>query len=376
MRVLMTTDTIGGVWTFTRELVRELLAGGDEVALVSFGREPSREQRAWCSRVHDEFGDAFVYSGSPAPLEWMKDNERTYERGEQVLLDVANRFDPDVLHMNQYCFGRLELPIPRVITAHSDVLSWADACRPAGLDDNTWLDRYCELVQEGLDGVDCVVAPTAWMMEALQEHFAVSSPARVVYNGRTVPLAAHASHRFLRAVSVGRLWDEAKGLTTLLQVKSPMPVMIAGEESFDRAAAPAQSRLQVLGMLDEQALFATFRGSSIYVAASRYEPFGLAALEAALCGCAVVARDIPSLREVWGEAAVYFGDAEELERLLAFFAEDRAALRQAQIAAMGHARRYTAETMADAYADIYRGLRCRSSKRGSSSDEEYVAHAA
>ena len=28
MRVLMTTDTIGGVRTFTKELVRQLLAGG------------------------------------------------------------------------------------------------------------------------------------------------------------------------------------------------------------------------------------------------------------------------------------------------------------------------------------------------------------
>ena len=69
-------------------------------------------------------------------------------------------------------------------------------------------------------------------------------------------------------------------------------------------------------MLSEDAVFAAFRSSSIYVAASRYEPFGLAALEAALCGCAIVARDIPSLREVWGEAAVYFRDAEGLERLL------------------------------------------------------------
>jgi glycosyltransferase involved in cell wall biosynthesis len=376
MRVLMTTDTIGGVWTFSKELVRQLLAGGDEVALVSFGREPSREQRVWCSRIQGEFGDAFVYESSAVPLEWMTENVRAYERGEQVLLDMADRFDPEVLHSNQYCFGRLELPIPRVITAHSDVLSWADACRPGGLEDSEWLDRYCELVQEGLDGADCVVAPTASMMEALEAYFTVSSPARVVYNGRTVPRTDYPPHRFLRAISVGRFWDEAKGLTTLLQVKSPIPVMIAGEERFERAATPAQSRLQALGMLDDDALFAAFRSSSIYIAASRYEPFGLAAVEAALCGCAVVARDICSLREVWGDAAVYFRDAEGLERLLAFLAEDRAALRQAQIAAREHARRYTAETMADSYAEIYRGLRRGSGMRRSSGDEEYVAHAA
>src|SRR5947209_17094003 len=96
--------------------------------------------------------------------------------------------------------------------------------------------------------------------------------------------------------------------------------------------------------------------SSVYLCLSNYEPFGLAPLEAALCGCAVVARDIPSLREVWGEAAAYFREAEELQRLLGFMAEDPAVLRQAQIAAMERARRYTAEAMAAGYFRIYDGV--------------------
>lgn len=376
MRILMTTDTVGGVWTFSKELVLQLLAGGDEVALVSFGRQPSREQRAWCSRVRQQYGSGFMYQASSAPLEWMNENEYSYELGERVLLDVARRFRPDLLHTSQYCFGRMPLPIPRVITAHSDVLSWADACRPAGLTESAWLDRYCELVQEGLDGADCVVSPTAWMMEALQEHFSVECPVRVVSNGRTVSRTTHAPHRALRCISVGRLWDEAKGLGTLLRVKSPMPVVIAGEESFDRTAVLVPSGLQAMGVLDEGALFAAFRSSSIYIAASRYEPFGLAAVEAALCGCAVVARDIPSLREVWGESASYFRDADELERMLVFLATDRAALRLAQIAAMAHARQFSAETMADAYGDIYRGLLCDGKEQADSGHEEYLSHAA
>jgi glycosyltransferase involved in cell wall biosynthesis len=306
----------------------------------------------------------------------MNDNECAYERGESVLLDTANRFGPDLLHSSQYCFGRLPLVIPRVITAHSDVLSWADACRPAGLEDSAWLDRYCELVQEGLDGADCVVSPTASMRDALERNFSVPRDSRVVYNGRTVPPDSRSPHRFLRAVSVGRLWDEAKGISTLMRIKSPMPVMIAGEESFGGSAAPPQSRLQALGMLNEGALFAAFRSSSIYIAASRYEPFGLAPLEAALCGCAVVARDIPSLREVWGDAAVYFRDAEGLERLLGFLAQDPAALRQAQIAAMEHARRYTAERMAAEYVAIYSDLLSRPALQLRDGDEECLRHAA
>lgn len=375
MRVLMTTDTVGGVWTFTKELARQLLDRGDAVALVSFGRDASREQRLWCSRMRQQYGTSFTYEASLAPLEWMNDNERAYEKGEQLLMEIARRLKPDLLHANQYCFGRMAIGIPRLITAHSDVLSWADACRPAGLEDSSWLDRYCELVQEGLDGADCVVCPTGAMLQALKEHFTISAPVRIVHNGRTVPRVPHAPHRFLRAVSVGRLWDEAKGLTTLLQVNSPMPVMVAGEESFQHAAAPANSRVQALGVLPEEALFAAFRSSSIYIAASRYEPFGLAPLEAAQCGCAIVARDIPSFREVWGDSAAYFRDAQGLQRLLTFLAADPAALQQAQIAAMERARTYTAGAMGDAYAEIYRGLMFGFQQSGRDA-EEYASHAA
>ncbi len=43
--------------------------------------------------------------------------------------------------------------------------------------------------------------------------------------------------------------------------------------------------------------------ASIFALPARYEPFGLLPLEAALSGCALVLGDIPSLREVWGDAA-------------------------------------------------------------------------
>src|SRR5947209_6423196 len=106
MRVLLTTDTIGGVWTFTRELTLYLLQQRHSVMLVSFGREPSHEQRDWASRAVSEFGDLFWFENSAAPLEWMDDNDRAYEDGARVLTEAAARFRPDLLHSNQYCFGR------------------------------------------------------------------------------------------------------------------------------------------------------------------------------------------------------------------------------------------------------------------------------
>lgn len=44
-RVLMTTDTVGGVWSYTVELVSELDRRGIETCLVTMGPFPSPEQR-------------------------------------------------------------------------------------------------------------------------------------------------------------------------------------------------------------------------------------------------------------------------------------------------------------------------------------------
>ena len=64
--------------------------------------------------------------------------------------------------------------------------------------------------------------------------------------------------------------------------------------------------------------------SAVYALPARYEPFGLSALEAGLCGCALVLGDIPSLREVWGDAATYVDpdDAPALARTLNTLADD------------------------------------------------------
>jgi glycogen synthase len=91
--------------------------------------------------------------------------------------------------------------------------------------------------------------------------------------------------------------------------------------------------------------------ASIYASPARYEPFGLAALEAGLAGCALVLGDIASLREVWGDAATYvdpFDDdhlTRELQRLIA----DPGAVADLGRRALDRARTYTPERMAAAY---------------------------
>jgi glycogen synthase len=357
MRVLLTTDTIGGVWTFTKELAAELLRLGHSVALVSFGRAPSQEQAEWCSAVAVRYGSSFQYDASTAPLEWMNPNDNAYIEGELHLKRVADEFGPDLLHSSQFCFGRLPVPIPRLITAHSDVLSWGAACRPEGLESSPWLSQYCDMVEQGIAAADAVAAPTRWMLDALRQNFRLPARARVILNGRSLPLCGSDEVHSLQAVCAGRLWDQAKNLAMLADVHSAIPIFIAGDRKHQDSTAPKRiGTTGLIGTLNETDLLALFRASSIYLATSIYEPFGLAPLEAALCGCAVLANDIPSLREVWGDAAIYFNNAATLTSLLGQLQKSPKILLAARQRAGKRALQLSAARMAAEYLALYAEL--------------------
>ncbi len=357
MRVLMTTDTVGGVWTFSKELAAGLLQRGHAVALVSLGRAPSPEQLTWCSRVTEKYAERFLYESSCAPLEWMNSNDTAYAEAEPLLLRVAERFVPNLLHSNQFCSGRLPLELPKIVTAHSDVFSWAAACRPNGLQPSPWLDQYRSLVETGLEGVDAMVAPTRSTLYAMATHFSVLPPSHVILNGRSLPAVTEEEPRKLQAVSVGRLWDEAKHIALLEEVQAPFPIFAVGEQRYEEAAAPEHSGcFELIEPLAEDELLRLFRQSSIYLATSIYEPFGLAPLEAALCGCAIVANDILSLREVWGEGAIYFQGSAEMTQLLHTLQASPDTLRDARQRSYERALQLSGGRMTEAYVALYEEL--------------------
>ena len=353
MRVLITTDVVGGVWQFARELAAGLLRDGSAVALVSLGGSPSDEQRNQCAGLSSEFRGNFVYECSPAPLEWMQQNEGAYYDAAPLLMRICRDFGPDLLHLNQFCFGALPVDVPKVITAHSDVLSWAEACRGEPLENSPWLRQYCRLVADGLNGANVVAAPTKFMLSALKKNFPVRARCEVIANGRTID-AGKSATRQLRAVTAGRLWDEAKDIRMLAEVDSPISLYVAGETRHEGAQAPEHvGAATLLGPLAENELHQFFRESAIYICTSRYEPFGLAPLESALCGCAVLARDIPSLREVWEDGARYFSNPQTLSALLYEFAGDPDSLHEAQRHSLKRARLFSAERMVASYRGQY-----------------------
>jgi nucleoside-diphosphate-sugar epimerase len=95
---------------------------------------------------------------------------------------------------------------------------------------------------------------------------------------------------------------------------------------------------------------------ALRVATSRYEPFGLSPLEAALSQCALIANDIPVFHELWGDAALYFkrNDPDDLASAIAALSADAQLRKQYALRAYRRARsRFTAEKMVNEYEDLY-----------------------
>jgi len=347
----MTTDTVGGVWTFTQELSLGLLERGTRVYLVSLGRVPSPSQQNWLDDVRKEWGMHFSCEACDVPLEWMEENARAYDAAPR-LRQIACEWGADIVHSNQFCFGALPLEIPKLITAHSDVFSWAECCRGGFLEDSAWLRRYRALVTAGLIGTESIVCPTAWLAERLARNFSIAGEQSVIPNGRSIIPEKQESR--LQAVTAGRVWDEAKNVGILCDVRSPIPILVAGEKEWGSTTPAPLPEEMLLGPLSEPDLLRLFGQSQIYICTSRYEPFGLAPLEAALCGCAVIASDIASLREVWEDGALYFNGVETLSALLCWLHDNPQELRAAQRRSLSRARQFSGQRMTHSYLELYR----------------------
>lgn len=354
-RVLMTVDAVGGVWTYALELAAGLAPLGVEVLLASMGPRPSAAQRAAAAALPNVRLEVSGYR-----LEWMDDAWDDVEEAGDWLLELACDFQADLIHLNGYVHAARPWGCPVLVCAHSCVLSWWEAVKRAPAPPE-W-DEYQRRVERGLAAADLVVAPTRAIMEALQGHYAFSTPRQVIPNGREVSRFQRAASKQPVIMAGGRLWDEAKNIA-LLQAAAPRlrwPVHVAGagqwQESGD-AIGPVDG-VRMLGQLRPEQMAEALLGASIYAAPARYEPFGLGILEAALAGAALVLADIPSLRENWDGAAVFVSpwEAEEWITALNGLAKDPPALAQLSAAAKARAQHFSQKSFIRAYAQTYREL--------------------
>lgn len=349
-RILLTADTVGGVWTYAVDLARELDARGVAVAIATMGAPVAHHQRQQLAAGVRLFESAYR-------LEWMQEPWADVDAAGEWLLRLEREFRPDLVHLNQYAFGALPFTAPTLMVAHSCVLSWWKAVH--GADAPAEWGTYRSRVAAGLAGAGLVAAPTRAMLCTLRGHYGLASEGLAIPNGVAAE-QFRPGRKEPFVLAAGRFWDAAKNLCALEQVapRLPWPVKVAGSAQHPEGGERRPQGVQWLGELPRAALAGEIAAASIYALPARYEPFGLSVLEAALGGCALVLGDIPSLREVWEDAAIYVGpdDHGALARALQRLMQDPAERERRAQAARLRALRYTPARSGDAYLEAYAQL--------------------
>lgn len=285
----------------------------------------------------------------------MEDPWEAVDRAGDWLVGIASEFQPDIVHLNGYCHAALPWPAPVLIVAHSCVISWWFAVKNEPLPSR--FQAYRERVAVGLSAADFVIAPTKAMLDSLVENYSVFPRGRVISNARDARLFSP-GQKLPRVFAAGRIWDEAKNIAAL-EAAAPLvrwPVEVAGNCNHPNGARTQMANIRCLGILSPERIAEHLAASAIFASAARYEPFGLSALEAGLSGCALVLGDIPSLREVWGNAALFVApdDHAALADALNDLIENEMLRAELSRRARMRALEFSPQKMAEAYLAAYR----------------------
>jgi glycosyltransferase involved in cell wall biosynthesis len=311
MRILLSTDAVGGVWTYTLDLARELCHNGIETVLAVLGPPPADAARAAALRIP---GVELVSTG--LPLEWTADTpDQVMEAGVKLAeLARAQRCALVQLHTPALAAAR-SFDMPVVAVHHSCVATWWRAVKPADAEmpeDFRWRSAT---VARGIAACSQVVAPTTAHAHAIAETYALSSPPLVIRNGRA-PAPTHADVAdepppFI--LSSGRLWDEGKNFASLNRAAALLntTVVAAGAATSPQGFTAEFPALRMLGAISEEKMRQWLSLARAYVSVAVYEPFGLGVLEAAQAGCPLVLSDTPGFRELWAGAALFVPPQDE-----------------------------------------------------------------
>ncbi|QYU66209.1 glycosyltransferase family 4 protein [Leptolyngbya sp. 15MV] len=338
MHLLITTDAVGGVWTHALELGRGLMARGVSVTLAVLGPPPTAAQRA---------AAPMPLHALDVPLDWLAASPAEVQRAADQVAALAARVGADVIHLNSPALAAIGLGRPVVAGCHSCLATWWQAMRKgAWPDDFAW---RIEMPSRGYRAADALVAPTRSFADATRRAHDLPSAPIVVPNGRSLRRRAAWSGHF--AFAAGRLWDEGKGIATLDKAAALLdaPVFAAGSTAGPAGQSIAPRHLRLLGPLDDAAMEDWLSRGPVFVSAARYEPFGLAVLEAAQAGCALVLSDIASFRELWDGAALFVPpeDARGFAAAIGALLRDPARRAAFSHAAAERAQSYSASTMAE-----------------------------
>lgn len=301
LHVLMSVDAVGGVWTYALDLAAGLAQRGVVATLAVLGPPPDRAQLAAAAAV-----ERLSVVDLNQPLEWLAGSAAEIESSGLALDALAREIGADLVQLNAPApAATVRFAAPLVIACHSCLATWWRTMRRDPVpDDFAW---RAALTARAYRSADLLIAPTAWFAADTRLVYDLPTTPLVVHNGRRFPLHAQDVPDGPLAFTAGRLWDEGKGAGILDQAAAalPFPLVAAGQTEGPNGARADLHHLKLVGRLSAEAIASVLATRPVFASAARYEPFGLAVLEAAQAGCALVLSDTPGFRELWGDAAVF-----------------------------------------------------------------------
>jgi glycosyltransferase involved in cell wall biosynthesis len=298
MRLLMTIDAVGGVWRYGVDLARELGAEGVTCLLAGCGPEPDTAQRKECQSLRN-----VTLQWTELPLDWMVTKASALHEVADTLAMMAQKWGAHMVHLNlpSQAAG-FPAGLPVVAASHSCLATWWRAVK-GGDPPPDWHWQQ-ELTAQGMQRADAVMVPTASHCDAVVAVYGGSHHMHVVANATTLPESTSVKQPFVLAA--GRWWDEGKNAVTADAVAalSRWPVRLAGALAGPNVSQISLNHAHALGPLTPEVTRAEMDQAAIFFSPALYEPFGLAVLEAAARGCALVLSDIPNFRELWAGTAL------------------------------------------------------------------------
>lgn len=350
--ILMTADAVGGVWQYACDLAGELTRGGDRITLAVVGPPPGEAQRRCLDGVERV---RLIETG--LTLDWMCADAAELTRSALGMARLAAHCRADLFHCNSPALiGAADFPVPVIAAAHGCITTWWQAARGGTVDPA--LRWHGALMRRGLEAAAAVVAPSASFAATLQATYGLRRRPLVIHNGRP-PSAAHpgGSAPMNAALTAGRVWDPVKNgaLCDKVAAMIDLRFLAAGALRSPQGEEIALSHMVALGELPGVSLAELLARRPIFVAAATFEPFGLAVLEAASAGCALVLSDIATFRELWADVALFCApdDAEGFAHAIMRLRDEPALRDRLGEAARARSRRYTPQANAQSMRAVY-----------------------
>lgn len=342
---LFTTDCVGGVFTQTMALARDFIWRGAIVIVGTIGPQPRADQIAEIAATGAEWAPL------AGALDWMARDENDVADTAQGIADFARRRRVTSVHLHAPAYAAFGFDWPHVAACHSCHATWWAAVHPGEAipDDLAWRAR---LTGTGLARARDTIAPSHSFAAALAEQYRLDRMPVAIPNGAEPDSLPPVKIRH-GAVAAGRFWDPAKNLDGLRTVAEQLTQDLVALGPLPDAVLPTSPlRLKTHGAVPRNTVRERFAAAQVFVSSALYEPFGLAALEAAQAGLALVLSDIPAHRENWDGVAIFRDprDTDGLVRVINQLFANPDEAEERGLCAQERAARFSVERMGETTA--------------------------